>query len=250
MDELIPSLSTLLMALAITFHTALCAGVGQAVLPDIQRFTSPPGQETDEARRLIDRAAFALRSGQAATSILTVPSFLPAHEWPRFRALIRQEIRSSRVTIVTSDEPGTPLFVSGRVLDRDNRPIPGARIYVYQTSARGWYSDRAAHFSGNEGDRRHARIFGYLTTDASGRFELRTVRPAGYPGSDLPAHIHVEVARPGGPPPALITEIQFDDDSRLTPEARRRSRLEGFVIAHVEKGPMREQLVRVDLEMR
>ena len=217
------------------------AGAVQAVRQaDSSRFTQPPGEETDAARRSIDQAGTALRGGSSVTSILTDPSFLPFHEWPRFRSLIRREGRSSLVTIVTPGEPGTPLVVNGRVLDGDDRPVARARIYVYQTSARGWYSDRAAHISGNEGDRKHARLFGYLTTDADGRFEVRTIRPAGYPGSDLPAHIHVEVERPGDSPRTLVTEIQFDDDPRLTSEARRQSNQSGFVIVHVEKGAMRQ----------
>ena len=177
-------------------HGSRGESVQAARQADPSRFTQPPGEETDAARRSIDRARTALQSGSTVTSILTDPSFQPFHEWPRFRSLIRREGRSSLVTIVTRGEPGTPLVVNGRVLDGKDRPVPRGRIYVYQTSARGWYSDRAAHISGNEGDRKHARLFGYLTTDAEGRFEVRTIRPAGYPGSDLPAHIHVEAERP------------------------------------------------------
>jgi protocatechuate 3,4-dioxygenase beta subunit len=178
---------------------------------------------------------------------LVDPAYLPAHEWPRFRQLIRQNAPSPAVTLVVPTEPGEPLAVTGRVLDRAGRPIPRATLYLYQTSAKGWYADRAPHVSGMEGDRRHARLFGYLVTDDAGRFEVRTVRPGGYPRSNLPAHIHVEVERPGAPAGGLITEIQFDDDPRLTPEMRVRSRREGFVIAPVEAGRDRVRHVRVEL---
>jgi protocatechuate 3,4-dioxygenase beta subunit len=46
----------------------------------------------------------------------------------------------------------------------------------------------------NEGDRRHARLFGYLRTDENGKFEFSTVKPKGYPNSTLPAHIHIEIS--------------------------------------------------------
>ena len=66
----------------------------------------------------------------------------------------------------------------------------------------------------------------------------------------MPAHIHVEAERPGDTAGTLITEIQFDDDPRLTSEARRQSNQSGFVIAHVEKGTKGEERVQVELKMR
>jgi protocatechuate 3,4-dioxygenase beta subunit len=98
-----------------------------------------------------------------------------------------------------------------------------------------------------EGDRKHARLFGYVTTDGAGKFELRTIRPAGYPESDLPGHIHLEVSSTDGL--GLITEIQFEDDPRLTPRMRDRSRAEQFVIAPVVKEPDGSQRVEVDLRL-
>ena len=53
------------------------------------------------------------------------------------------------------------------------------------------------------------------------------------PDSDLPAHIHVEIEPAGMGQRHLTTEIQFDDDPRLTAEWRRRSQQERFVIAKV-----------------
>jgi protocatechuate 3,4-dioxygenase beta subunit/tetratricopeptide (TPR) repeat protein len=220
-------------------------------LADEQKFTSPPpAQETDAAKALIDEAAAALRSGKSTSDILTNSAFLPAHEWPRFRKLIRQYGKSSRAAITPPQEEGEPLIVSGRVLDKAGQPVKNAVIYVYHTSARGWYSDRAAHIEAHEGDRKHARLFGYLTTDDEGNFKLQTIRPAGYPDSDLPAHIHVEVERAESGTGTLVTEIQFDDDPRLTAEWRDRSRKEGFVIAAVETGKDKVQRVRAELRLR
>jgi protocatechuate 3,4-dioxygenase beta subunit len=214
------------------------------------RFTPAPGTESEEIRQLIDRADAELRSGKGTTDILTNPSYVRAHEWPRFRKLIRAAGKSSKATIVTQQEPGTALVVSGRVVDAQSRAVGGALVYVYQTSAEGCYSDRAAHFAAHEGDRRHARLFGYLTTDAAGRFELRTIRPGGYPDGNLPAHIHVEVEPVDRRLNTLVTEIVFDDDPRLTPEARKRSLQEGFVIAAVTKVADSAQRVEVQLRLR
>ncbi len=214
------------------------------------KFTPAPDNETNEAKKLIDEAEAALRSGKSTTEVLTDPSFLAAHEWPRFRKMIRQSALPSQATIVTPTEPGTRMVVAGRVLDQAGQPVRGALIYVYQTSAKGWYSDRAAHFDAHEGDRKHARLFGYMRTDADGRYELRTIRPAGYPNADLPAHIHVEIEPPAQPSGIVVTEIQFDDDPRLTPEWRGRSRQEGFQIAKVRRDTGGAQRVEVELRTR
>jgi protocatechuate 3,4-dioxygenase beta subunit len=227
--------------------TASLAGEGGRA----PRFTPPPaGEEPASVKDSIDKSAAALRAGKSASDVLTDAAYLPAHEWPRFRGLVRQFARSPDVTLVSRAEPGEALAVTGRVLDRDGKPAPGVVLYAYHTSARGWYSDRAPHVAAPEGDRKHARLFGYLTTDAEGRFRIRTVRPGGYPDGDLPAHIHVELEPPGAGRATVVTEILFDDDPRLTPAARQRSRQEGFVIAPVRRDDQRVQHVDVVLRLR
>jgi protocatechuate 3,4-dioxygenase beta subunit len=215
------------------------------------RFTPPPAaNEPAEIKDSIDKAAAALRSGKSASDVLSYPAYLPAHEWPRFRQLIRQSPGKARVTLVTAREPGDPLTVTGRVVGADGKPVPGALVYAYHTSAKGWYSDRAAHVGAVEGDRKHARLFGYVSTDEAGKFEIRTVRPGGYPDGDLPCHIHIELTPPRGERSTMSTEILFDDDPRLTGPARERSRREGFLIAPVRRDQRNTQLVDVELKLR
>jgi protocatechuate 3,4-dioxygenase beta subunit len=225
-------------------RSALCFDLSR----DQTRFTDPPSTESEATRALIDKAKRALESGQSATSVLTDPSFLPAHEWSRFRKLIREFAPVGRATIITPIEPGERLTVTGKVVGKGGQRVSQAVMYFYQTSAKGWYSDRAAHYSGHEGDRKHARLFGYLKTDDTGGFELHTIRPAGYPNADLPAHIHVEIEGASKEKGSLITEIQFDDDPRLTPAWRSRSQQEGFVIARVTKDSQNRQKVDVELK--
>jgi protocatechuate 3,4-dioxygenase beta subunit len=201
-------------------------------------------------QQLIDRAEAALKSGKSTTALLTDASFQAAREWPRFRKLVRDSAQPSAVTIVPPNEPGEPLTITGQVVDGQGRPIPAAVVYVYQTSSKGWYSDRAAHVAGQEGDRKHARLFGYVKTDAAGHFEVRTIRPGGYPDSNLPVHIHVEVERTAPAAAGLVTEIRFDDDPRLTPEQWRRSQQEGLVIAKVTTESDKRQRVDVEFKLR
>src|SRR5262245_36803173 len=109
------------------------------------RFTAPPASdEPAEVKKSIDAAAAALRSGTSASDVLSDPAYLPAHEWPRFRKLIRQFPGKAKATLVTAREPGDALVVHGRLVDAGGKPVPGAEVYAYHTSAKGWYSDRAA----------------------------------------------------------------------------------------------------------
>jgi hypothetical protein len=199
---------------------------------------------------LIDRARAALQAGRTATEVLTDGTFMPARAWPRFREAIRQFAPVGAVTLVPASEPGDLLRVRGSVRDAGGRPVMGAVLYVYHTSAKGWYSDKAAHVGGVAGDVKHARLFAYLKTDAEGRYEFRTIRPAGYPATDLPAHIHVHVDLPGDRPRSSVTEIRFDDDPRLTPAWRQRSRQEGCLICPVTGSADAVQQVVADFQLR
>jgi len=115
------------------------------------------------------------------------------------------EINQSKVKIVSDQEPGEPLIVSGTIYSPDGKqPLPGINLYVYQTDATGWYSTSG-------GDNRNTRIHGAMRTNAEGRYEFRTIKPASYPNSRNPAHIHAYVSGPGYPE-YWIDEYLFADD--------------------------------------
>jgi protocatechuate 3,4-dioxygenase beta subunit len=118
--------------------------------------------------------------------------------------------------------------------DDQTKPVAGAVVYFYQTDAKGWYAAGQPHVGGNSGDQQHARLFGYSKTDATGKFEIHTVKPSGYPQSDLPAHIHVEVHE-WAPYRSRITEFLFDDDERLKGSIRSNAERSGFIIAKPKK---------------
>lgn len=75
-------------------------------------------------------------------------------------------------------------------------------------------------------------------------------RPAGYPNSNLPAHIHIEIAVPGDEPRTFISEILFADDPRLTNEVRERSLREGLVIFPVTRSTNGEWRVQADFQAK
>ena len=223
----------------------------QATQPDGDpTFTDPPGDESPQIRALIEAAAAALDGGKDVDAILTDPRFMPAHEYPRFRELIRSRATKSSATLVTPDEPGDKLVVTGTIRDARGQPLAGALVYAYQTSAKGWYSDRAAHIRANSGDVNHARLFAYLRTGDQGRYELRTIRPAGYPRSTLPQHIHFHVAPAGQTRDALVSEICFEDDPRMTPPVREQTQRNGFLICRVKYESEGAQRVTADFVVR
>jgi protocatechuate 3,4-dioxygenase beta subunit len=121
------------------------------------------------------------------------------------------------LTLAPANEPGARLVVSVRVVDRKGEPVAGARLHVYQTDSTGHYT-HGEHVM----DEPHARLSGWVTTDTAGRFELRTIRPGGYPKPirlgdrvrRIPAHIHMDWEASG--PADRHWQAVFADDSLLT----------------------------------
>lgn len=167
----------------------------------------------------------------AVSGILSDTAYMYLHSKTVFREMIRKRADESVVNMIADAEPGTRIIVKGSVIDPEGRPVKNAAIYVYQTSDKGWYSDTAAHILVFEGDIRHARLFAYLKTDDNGKFVIHTIKPKGYPRSDLAAHIHIHLWDKDNRPLGGPGELQFDDDPRMTPERRKKSLQEGYLIS-------------------
>ena len=140
---------------------------------------------------------------------------------------------TSKVVLVSKDEPGEPLNVSGRIFGHDGKtPLAGALLYVYHTDARGIYNERQT-----QGGQPDPRIKGWMKTDADGRYEFRTIRPASYPNSRITQHIHSK-ASADGYPERWIENFLFRDDPFLTDEMRRQHEQPGTFssVMSVERG--------------
>lgn len=117
---------------------------------------------------------------------------------------------------------GRHVEVRGHVYDGLGRPIPDALLEFWQADANGrYYPDADAEFMG----------FARVPTDASGAFELRTVKPgrvAGRRGQLQAPHLNVYVFMRGLLLP-LLTRMYFPDEPAnaedpvlaLVPKARR-----------------------------
>ena len=110
----------------------------------------------------------------------------------------------------TARAKGQLMVVMGRVLNRNGEPVRSARVEIWQANAVGRY----AHPS----DTNAAPVdpdfegFGVALTDADGRYQFKTIKPAAYPtgpNSFRPAHIHFDVS---GRQDRLVTQMYFEGD--------------------------------------
>jgi protocatechuate 3,4-dioxygenase beta subunit len=186
---------------------------------------------SQQHKLLISKIEEQLTKGQVTvSSILSDTGYMTLHSNTAFREIIKKHANAGKLVMVSKYEPGKRITVKGEIKTKDGKAIAGALVYVYQTSDKGWYADTAAHVLQNEGDMRHARLFGYFKTGAEGRFEFETIQPKAYPDSDLPAHIHIAVWKNENIVHGIPGELLFDDDPRLTADRRKRSLAYGYLI--------------------
>jgi protocatechuate 3,4-dioxygenase beta subunit len=180
----------------------------QSVLPEINR------------RNFLGRAVVAL-GGLSALNICAGLSTgcstkgNPLATVPR--AAVEEQKLSWQTVLVSKEEPGTPLVVSGKIFKADGKtPAGDLTIYVYHTDARGLYSEE----DGN-GREPNPRLKGWMQTDREGRYEFRTIKPAPYPNSRNRAHIHSKVYG-GGQAELRIEDFVFEDDPLVPSDVRAR----------------------------
>jgi hypothetical protein len=193
---------------------------------------APRSTEPAVIKALIDRAEQGLDSKKSDVSaFLSDPEFLSAHAWPRFRQIIRRHAPTAKVMMVTAQEPGDRLRVRLRLVEADGAAGAGALVYLSHTDARGDYGPNDANVPLAGSDNEYARLFCYVVTDSDGAVEIQTIRPGGYPDTGIPAHIHLRITTRGGR--SVGAEIWFDDDPRITRQARHEAAQEGVVICPV-----------------
>ena len=96
-------------------------------------------------------------------------------------------------------EPGTtgrPVVLTGQVLTRACKPVPGALVDL-------WHADDKGNYD-NSGFRYRGHVF----TDDAGRYQFRTIMPAQYPGRTR--HYHVKVLDSGRQ--LLTTQLYFPNE--------------------------------------
>jgi len=162
-------------------------------------------------------------------SVLRDPRHVRSTTSDRAWQTLARHPHAGRTTLVNPGEPGQALVVSGVVRDAAGAPLADAVLHLFQTDATGHYTPTKVM------DEPHARLMGWLATDAEGRFEFTTIRPGGYPGTperrgvdwEIPSHVHFVVTHPGHA--ARAFQMVFDDDPRMRPERWRRWAVEGHL---------------------
>ncbi len=116
-------------------------------------------------------------------------------------------------------EAGLKLIVSGVIYKADGKtPASDVVMYLYHTDQQGLYSD-GEHETG--WGKRHGSIRGWIKTNEKGEYQFLTLKPASYPGSTIPAHIHPTIKEVCCTE-YYIDDYLFDNDVFLTKEERRK----------------------------
>lgn len=101
-----------------------------------------------------------------------------------------------RNVLVEKDMKGTRLFLKGRVLSKQGKPVPGVRIDFWQADAQGRY------------DTKGSRLRGHQFSDEDGHYWLETIVPASY--LNRTPHIHVSLKLSNER--TLTTQLFFPND--------------------------------------
>jgi protocatechuate 3,4-dioxygenase, beta subunit len=125
---------------------------------------------------------------------------------------------TSRTSLIAAGEPGEKMLVQGIVRDAAGKAVPGIIVYAYQTNAAGVYP--LNDLGGGAAARRHGILRGWAITGNDGGYRFDTVRPASYPNTDIPQHIHMHIVEPGRCT-YYIDDVLFEDDPKLTPQKRK-----------------------------
>jgi len=102
---------------------------------------------------------------------------------------------------------GTPLYLTGRVLARNGRPIDSALVEIWQCDANAVYH----HPDGGDESHRDPNFQGYgqVRTETSGAFHFRTIQPVPYPGRTAHIHVRVQTERDG----SLATQLYLPNEA-------------------------------------
>lgn len=125
----------------------------------------------------------------------------------------------SSTRLAGPDEKGEPLRIEGTIFQSDGKtPAAGIVLYVYQTDHTGRYTPGPNQVHA----RRHGHLRGWIQSDEQGRYEFHTIRPASYPNSTNPQHIHPIIYEPKANRYYWIDEYLFTDDPLLTQQEKHR----------------------------
>jgi protocatechuate 3,4-dioxygenase, beta subunit len=140
-------------------------------------------------------------------------------------------------TLPDYNEQGPKLVISGIVYKADGKTAAKDVIgYIYHTDQGGHYTNK---YNEKGWAGKHGYIKGWIKTNEKGEYKFYTLKPAPYPGTNIPAHIHPVIIEPGKNE-YYIDECRFEGDPFLTASERKRQELRGGsgIILLEKKGDM------------
>ena len=159
-------------------------------------------------RRLTFALAATLALPRLAHAADALPPTPPQTEGPFYPRSIPADHDADLTQVAGQPKPaqGTRLYLSGRVLTREGKPLAGTTVELWQCDGFGRY-----HHVGDQGQPRDDGFQGYgvATTDSDGRYAFKTIRPVAYSGR-MP-HLHVKVRSANGA--TLTTQIYIKGDA-------------------------------------
>lgn len=130
---------------------------------------------------------------------------------------------TSTMVIPDDDSKSEKLIISGTVYRKDKTPYPNVIIYAYHTDSKGEYSKKGTETGYQKW---HGSHHGWCKTDKKGYYRIETIRPASYPKTTAPQHIHSAIKIPGNEP-FYITDFMFKDDPNLPKNMQNKYSLQG-----------------------
>ena len=119
------------------------------------------------------------------------------------------KVISSEHTSNGWDEGKQKLILTGKAFQLDGR-TPASDVVIYY-----WHTDDSGLYSSNDQTpkqaKEHGKLRGWVKSDKSGNYKIKTSRPDAYPNDNIPQHIHLSIKEPD-----IINEyyadLYFDDD--------------------------------------
>ncbi|MEO2092345.1 MAG: protocatechuate 3,4-dioxygenase [Gemmataceae bacterium] len=103
---------------------------------------------------------------------------------------------------------GEITHLTGRILDSKGNPVRGAVVEIWQCDSNGVYLHSGDSKGKQDKQDKNFQGFGRFTTDKSGAYYFRTIKPVPYPGRT--PHIHYKVKRGGKE--LLVTQLYVADE--------------------------------------
>lgn len=127
---------------------------------------------------------------------------------------------SWELTLPAYNETGPKLEIFGTVFKADGKtPAAGVIMYVYHTDQGGQYPKKGDETGW---DKRHGYLRGWIKTNVNGQYRIKTLKPASYPNSRIPAHIHCIIKEPQINE-YYIDDFLFNEDPFITESEKKRT---------------------------